>query len=71
MPPSFQRREILVLNIDLEIRKSLLKVYAWSTAFHEVEAEQQDHQKKRLEKFEMWCYQKLLRVKWADEVKIG
>ena len=55
--------------VDLEIRKKLLKTYAWSVAFYGCEAWTIGKgERRRLEDFEMWCYRKLSKIIWVDKV---
>ena len=59
----------MVSNIDLKIRKTLLKTYMWSVAFYGCEAWTIGKgERRRIEGFEMWCYRKLLKISWVGKV---
>ena len=61
--------QLLVSNIDLEIRKKLLKTYVWSVELYGCEARTIGKgERKRLEAFEMWFYRKLFKIGWVDEI---
>ena len=61
--------QLLVLNIDLEIKKKLLKTYLWSVALYGCEARTIGKgERRRLETFKVWCYRKLLKISWVDVV---
>ena len=65
-----QRQDILMShNIDLSLRKRLVKSLVWSVLLYEAETwtlARKDFQ--RLEAVEMWCWRKLLGVSWRDRV---
>ena len=53
--------QLLVSNIDLEIRRKLLKTYIWSVAHYDCEAWTiGTGVRRRLDASEIWCYRKLL-----------
>lgn len=55
--------------MDLEVRKSFLKIYVWSIALYGGETWTiSATEKRKLEAFEMWCYRKMLRIKWIDRI---
>lgn len=54
-------------NIDLEIRKRLLKTLVWSVLLYGSETWCiYEHDKNKLEAFEMWCYRRILKISWRD-----
>jgi len=56
-------------NIDIKVRKNLLKVYVWSVALYGNETWTIGKTKeKRLLVFETWCYRKLLRIRWTEHI---
>ena len=60
--------QLLVSNIDLEIRKKLLKTYVWSVTLYGYEAWTIGKEERRLQAFEMWYYRKLVKIRWVDKV---
>jgi hypothetical protein len=55
--------------MDLEVRKRFLKIYKWSIALYGCETWTISAiEKRKLEAFEMWCYRKMLRIKWIDRI---
>jgi len=54
----------------LEVRKRFLKINVWNIALYygceiwTISA----IEKRKLEAFEMWCYSKMLRIKWIDRI---
>ena len=64
-----KKRNLLTSNIDLSVRKSFLKVFVWSVALYGSETWTINSlDKKRIEAFEMWCYRRMLKIKWVDHV---
>ncbi|KAI5738724.1 hypothetical protein M8J77_010460 [Diaphorina citri] len=56
-------------NIDLEVRKNLIKSFVWSVLLYGCETWTiSESEKKHLEAFEMWCYRKTLKIVWSDRV---
>ena len=65
-----QKRTLFTSNIGLATRKTLLKSYIWSIALYGCETWTVGKQeKKRIDSFEMWCYRRMLKVKWTDHVR--
>uniref|UniRef100_A0A2S2QKX3 Uncharacterized protein n=1 Tax=Sipha flava TaxID=143950 RepID=A0A2S2QKX3_9HEMI len=64
------KKHLLTTNsVALEVRKRFLKRYVWSIALYgcgiwTISA----IDKIKLEAFEMWCYRKMLRIKWIDKI---
>jgi len=55
--------------VDLEVRKRFLKIYVWSIALYGCETWTiSTIEKRKLEAFEMWCYRKILKIKWIDRI---
>lgn len=64
------KRDLLVSQIDLGLRKKLLKSYVWSTALYGCETWTVGKpEMKKLEAFEMWCYRRMLKIRWTDMVR--
>ena len=66
----FLHRTYDLAIVDLATRKTLLKSYIWSIALYGCETWTIGKQeKKRIDSFEMWCYRRMLKVKWTDHVR--
>ncbi|KAF0750315.1 Uncharacterized protein FWK35_00037690, partial [Aphis craccivora] len=68
---AFQNKKHLLTtnSMDLEVRKRFLKIYIWSIALYGCETWTISAiEKRKLEAFEMWCYRKMLRIKWIDRI---
>jgi hypothetical protein len=57
-------------TLDLELRKKLMKCHIWSIALYGAEtwtlrAVDQKHQ----ESFEMWCWRRMEKISWTDQVR--
>ena len=64
-----QKRNLLTSNIDLGIRKSFLKAFVWSVALYGSETWTIGAaEKRRIEAFEMWCYRRMMKIRWVDRV---
>ena len=64
-----KKRDLLRSSIDLNVRKSFLKVFVWSVALYGSETWTiSPVEKRRIEAFEMWCYRRMLKVRWVDKV---
>uniref|UniRef100_A0A8D9ENE8 Endonuclease-reverse transcriptase n=2 Tax=Cacopsylla melanoneura TaxID=428564 RepID=A0A8D9ENE8_9HEMI len=56
-------------NIDIEVRKRLVKSLVWSVALYGSETwTVSKADRKKLEAFEMWCWRRMKKVKWTDRV---
>jgi len=65
----YKKKSLLVSNIDLGIRKTFLQQYVWSTALYGSETWTLGKSERRnVDAFEMWCYRRMLKVKWTDRV---
>ena len=65
-----KKRALFTSTLDLELRKKLVKCYIWSIALFGAEtwalrAEDQKH----LESFEMWCWRRMEKISWTDNVR--
>ena len=67
---SFTENEIfLTSKTNLPLRKRFLKSVVWSNALYAAETWTMTKPDiKRLEAFEIWCWRKMLNVKWSDKV---
>ncbi|XP_049957338.1 uncharacterized protein LOC126473992 [Schistocerca serialis cubense] len=64
-----KKRNLLTSNIDLNVRKSFLKVFVWSVATYGSETWTINSlDKKRIEAFNMWCYRRMLKIRWVDHM---
>ena len=56
-------------SISLEKRKMLLKTYVWSIAMNGCETWTiRKAERKRVEAFEMWCYRRMMNIKWMNRI---
>ena len=56
-------------NIDLRIRKKLLKTYIWSIMLYGCETWIiAKEERRRIEAFEMWCYRRMEKIRWTDRM---
>ena len=59
------KANILKSIIDISLRKA----YVWSTALYGYESWiLGPTDRNRLESFEMWCYRRMLKIRWVDMV---
>ena len=64
-----KKRNLLTSNINLSVRKSFLKAFVWSVALYGSETWTINSlDRKRLEAFEIWCYRRMLKIRWVDRV---
>ncbi|XP_049864315.1 uncharacterized protein LOC126365784 [Schistocerca gregaria] len=64
-----KKRNLLTSRIDLSVRKSFLKVFVWSVAMYGSEIWTiTSLEKKRIEAFEMWCYGRMLKIRWVGHI---
>jgi hypothetical protein len=65
-----QKRCLLAAkNTSLEIRKHFIKTYVWSMLLYGCEAWTITATKQgRLEAMEMWCYRRMMNVKWTERI---
>ncbi|KAL1448654.1 hypothetical protein WDU94_014026 [Cyamophila willieti] len=56
-------------NIDIKIKKQLIKTLVWSVALYGSETWTiSEVEKKRLEAFEMWCWRRMKKIKWTERM---
>lgn len=56
-------------NINIELRKQLVKSLVWSVCLYGSEAWTVNKcDRKRIEALEMWCWRKMMKIKWTDRV---
>lgn len=56
-------------NLNITLRKKLLKTFVWSVMLYGSETwtmGKPEHQK--IEAFEMWCYRRMLKISWVEKV---
>ena len=64
------RRRPFYPQIDLHLRKKLLKFYIWSIGLYGAEIwTLQNIYQKYVESFHMWCWRKLAKINWAVRVR--
>ena len=60
----------VVQQLNLNLRKKLVKCYVWSMALYGAETwTLRATDQKRLESFEMWCWRRIQKISWTDHVK--
>lgn len=56
-------------NVNLEVRKNLIKSFVWSVLLYGCETWTiSEKDKKHLEAFEMWCFRRTLKITWCDKI---
>jgi hypothetical protein len=68
---SFNKKRALgTSKMDIELRKKLVKCYIWSIALYGAETwTLQAVDQKHLESFEMWCWRRMEKINWTDQVR--
>ena len=67
---AFNKKKTLYLQIDLNLRKKLVKCYIWIMAFYGAETwTLRAADQKYLESFEMWCWRRMEKISWTDHVR--
>jgi len=57
-------------TLDLELRKKLAKCYIWSIALYGAQTwTLRAVDQKHLESFEMWCWRRMEKISWTDNVR--
>jgi len=65
-----KKRTLFIGTLDLELRKKLVKCYAWSIALYGAEIwKLRAVDQKHLESFEMWCWRRIEKISWTDRVR--
>jgi hypothetical protein len=63
------RKRLFTSNLDLELRKKLVKCYIWSISLYGTETwTLWELDQKYLESFEMWCWRRMEKISWVDRV---
>jgi hypothetical protein len=67
---AFNKKNLFTSKLDLNLRKKLVKCYIWSVASYGAETWilRAVHQK-HLESFEMWCWRRMEKISWTDQVR--
>jgi hypothetical protein len=68
---AFQSKKNMFIsrNIDIKVRKNLIKAYVWSVALYGSETWTIGKtEEKRFSAFETWCYRRLLRISWTEHI---
>ena len=65
----YEKINLFRSGIDVNIKKQFLKTYIWSVALYGSETWTIGNQeRKSIEAFEMWCYRRILGIKWTDKI---
>jgi hypothetical protein len=65
-----KKRTLFTTTLDLELRKKLVKCYVWNIALHGAETwTLRAVDQKHLESFEMWCWRRMDKISWTDNVR--
>src|SRR5579871_6926004 len=63
------KRDLLSSKISLKIRKRVLKTCIWTKALYGCETWTVEPEERwRIEAFEMWCYRRMLGIKWEEHI---
>ena len=64
-----KRKELFTRSINLNLKKRLVKSLVWSILLYASEAWTiMKSDINRLEAFEMWCWRRILKIKWTDRI---
>jgi hypothetical protein len=64
------RSLFFISNLDLNLRKKLMKFYSSSAALYDAETwslRKVDH--KHLESSDLWCWRRMVKISWFDRVR--
>jgi hypothetical protein len=65
-----KKRALFTGTLDLELRKKLVKCYIWNIALYGAETGTlRVVDQKHLESFEMWCWRRMEKIIWTDQVR--
>jgi hypothetical protein len=67
---AFNRKNLFISKLDLNLRKKLVRWYIWSTTIYGAETwtlRTADY--KHLESFEMWCWTRMVKISWTERVR--
>lgn len=60
---------MVLVNINIVLRKQLIKTLVWSIALYGSETWViGEIERKKIEAFEMWCWRKMNKIKWTDKI---
>ncbi|XP_068085972.1 uncharacterized protein [Anabrus simplex] len=66
------QRNLRISNIDIGIRKTFMKAFVWNMALYGCETWTiTNSERKRMEAVEMWCYRRMLKVRWIHGITNG
>jgi len=65
-----KKKTLFTNNLDLNLRKKLVKVCVWSIVLYSAEFWTcRNVDQKHSEIFEMWCWSRMMKISWTDRVK--
>jgi hypothetical protein len=65
-----KKKNLFTSNLDLNLRKKLVKCYIWSIALYGAETwTLRKMDQNYLESFEMWCWGRMEKIIWTDRVR--
>ena len=65
-----RKRALFTRTVDLKLSKSLVKCYIWIIALYGAETwTLRAVDLKHLESFEMWCWRRMEKINWCDNVR--
>ena len=60
---------LLISKLNIELGKKLVRCYIWSVALYASETwTLRKLEQKYLERFEMWCWRRMEKIKWSEIV---
>ena len=63
-----ENREIMTSNLSIDLKSRLIKTLIWSIATYGAETWTLNQETiRRIESFEMWCWRRMLKVKWTEK----
>jgi hypothetical protein len=66
---AFSRKILLTRNLNVDLRKTLVSFYVWRTALYGSETWTLSKlERNYLETFGMWCWRRIEKIKWPEEV---
>ena len=65
-----KKKNLFTSKLDLNLTKKLVKCYVWGMALYSAETwTLRATEQKRLESFEMWCWRRMEKIRWTDQVR--
>jgi hypothetical protein len=65
-----KKKNLFTSKLDLNLRKTLVQCYIWSTALYSAEMRTlRKIDQKYLESFEMWCWRRMEKISWTYHVR--